>query len=130
MKEFFKKVGHLIARAVRIQTKKQLLIILLITFIVDLLAVTYGVTFHYLYGDNMLMKTSDGLFVFNFFVWLFAYFFRGIKVRYIRRKTKNYVNPLSPEEVDSFHKVTYLCNYSVMLNAFINLTIFLIARFG
>ena len=127
MGEFFKKLGHLIARAVKIHSKKQALIIILITLIVDILAATYGIVFHFAYGNKLLMKMSDGLFVFNFFVWLFAYFFRGIKVRHIRRKTKNYVNPLTPEEVDSFHKVTYLCNYSVMLNAFVNLIIFIIA---
>ena len=123
IKRILAKVGA----AFKIHTKKQALIILLIAFVVLALSFTYGIIFHYAYGDKLLRKACDGLFVFNFFVWLFAYFFRGIKVKYIRKKTKNYVGDLTPEEVDSFHRVTFLCNYSVMINAFINLVIYIVA---
>lgn len=125
MNKILSKVGA----AFKIKTKKQALIISLITFIVVALSFIYGIIFHYVYDEDLLKRACNGLFVFNFFVWLFAYFFRGIKVRYIRKKTKNYVGPLTPEEVDSFHKVTYPCNYSVMLNAFVNLILYIVAYF-
>ena len=55
--------------AFKIHTKKQALIISLITLITDLIAVGYGIMFHYSYGDSILLKTCDGLFIFNFFVF-------------------------------------------------------------
>ena len=61
IKKFFKLIG----RAFVIRSKKQLLAILIITFVVDALAATYGLVYHHLYGDNLLLKFCDGLFVIN-----------------------------------------------------------------
>lgn len=106
-----------IIKKIKIKDLKTLLKIGIIVLISNIISLT----FFFIYKMDLL-KYYDFLFVISFFIFAFGYLYGSYKINKIRKKTKNWDQPLKEEEKATYAPKRFICYYS----AFINMCIYLI----
>lgn len=87
-----------------------------------LVSVLLSLIFFFVYNMN-LTKLYDFLFVISFFIFGFGYLYSNRKINKIRKRTKNWDQPLSEEEKRTYQPTRFICYYSASINMIIYLII-------